>query len=424
MTIKEITNKIIPLHSLVIMCGPNFAGKSMLVRNKFENYEIICPEEIKYDIVGDKNRNDINHLSWTEVYKKISLKLSLGERVVLDSANLKKQNRVNIANIAARVGVPVFYIIVNRPLKDKITTSPKDKINIEKQEEFFLENEKDILRGDGIAEVIDTRIQDFKVVKKYGNDNLLKEIIGRGFTGLTAVGDVHGCLQAMRQCIMWAMGRRKLIVFLGDILDYGPNSLECIDEAYRLLTNGLSICLIGNHERKIDRWIEQAKQGQIKVKLSDGNKITIDAITKLSHLEREKFEMKFKTVMNLSRHHWVIGDAIFIHGAASPEMWDIKSSRLFGRLENIALFGEVDQEQFKDDCYPNKTYEWIDLIDKDKMVFVGHDIRQTHIPLVVTGAKGGQAIFMDTGSGKSGVLSSCDIKFDGNKPVIQLFLKN
>jgi len=425
------SSKILPLNSLCIICGPSKGGKTTFCESKFENYEIVNPEKIKFDILGDEHRNDINHFIWNEIYKRTALKLSLGERVVIDSNNLKKQNRINIANIAIRYGIPIFYIIVNRSLKDKIESSPRDKMVIEKQEGFFLENEKDILKGDGIAEVIDTRSQDFKVIKKFPLTNILSEVKERGFNGVTVIGDVHGCLQAMRQSIMWAMMRRNLIVFLGDIVDYGPNSLECIDEVYKTLTNGLAIMVFGNHERKIERWLEQVKQGQLKVKLSDGNKITTDAIEALTYQEREKFEVKFKTVLNLSRHHWVIGDAMFVHGAGLPEMWDLHSTRLYGRLENISLFGETNQEDpFKEDGYPNRIYNWIELIQKNKIIFVGHDIRQTEMPLVVQGMRGGQAVFMDTGSGKSvlgkaGRLHSADITFsEDGLPKIQNFVQN
>lgn len=421
------SSKQIPLHSLVIIVGPAKSGKTTLVREKFPNYEIIDPELIRKELIGDENRSDINHLVWNEVYRRVSLKLSLGERVVIDSANLKKQNRMNVANVAARFGVPVFYLVVNRPLREKLAAGlPKEAIIIEKQEELFMENEKDILRGDQVAEVIDTRNQEFGVVQKFPKGNILDEVSKRGFHGITVMGDIHGCAQSMKQSILWAMMRRHLIVFLGDIIDYGPNSLECVEEAYRVLTNGLGIMVIGNHERKIEKWLEQSKQGNVKVKLSDGNKITTNAIEALTSPSRERFELKFKTVLNLARHHWIIGRSMFTHGAADSDMWNIHTTRLFGKLENLALFGEIDsEEQFREDGYPNRVYNWIENIQKDHTVFVGHDIRGTERPTIVNGKKGGQAVFMDCGSGKGGTFFSADVLYDANgMPKIQNFIKN
>jgi predicted kinase len=421
------SSKQIPLHSLIVIIGPAKSGKTTLCHSKFPNYEIIDPEIIKKELIGDENRNDINHLVWNEVYRRISLKLSLGERVVIDSANLKKQNRINIANVATKMGIPVFYLIVNRSVKEKIKSElKKEQSIIEKQEEIFLENEKDILRGDNVAEVIDTRNQDFIVTTKFNKGNILDEIKKRGFNGITVMGDIHGCAQSMKQSITWALMRRHLIVFLGDIIDYGPNSIECIEEAYKVLTNGLGIMAIGNHERKIEKWLEQTKQGNIKVKLSDGNKVTTNAISGMAIPFRERFEMKFKTVLNLSRHHWIIGNAMFVHGAMDDDMWNIHTTRLFGKLENIALFGEIDSiEPFKEDGYPNRVYNWVENIRKGHMVFVGHDIRGTSKPMIINGKKGGEAVFMDCGSGKGGTFFSADVLFsDNGEAKIQNFIKN
>jgi len=411
----------IPLHSLCIIVGPANSGKTTLCNKKFPNYEILDPEKIKYELTGD-NRSDLNHIVWNEIYRRINIKMAIGERVVLDSANLKKQNRINIANIALKYGVPIFYIIVDR--QDKLKNAENQNMII-KQDELFKDNIMEILKGDGVAEVIDTRHEDFNVVNKFPSTNLLDEVHNRNYNGITVMGDIHGCLNSMRQSIMWALQRNHLIVFLGDIIDYGPNSLECIEEAYKLITTGNAVMVIGNHERKIEKWFEQSKQGQIKIKLSDGNKITTTAIENLNYNQREKIECKFKTIVNLSRHHWIFGNALLTHGAADNDMWNINSTRLFGKLENLALFGEIDPKiPFKDDGFPNRIYSWVDTIPKGKMVFVGHDIRATDKPLTVTGKSGGVAVFMDCGSGKGGSFFSADVLFKNNDPTIQNFVKN
>lgn len=419
--------KRIPLHSLVIMVGPAKSGKSSLCTSKFSQYERVDPEIIKEELIGGDSKNDYNQLVWSEVHRRVALKLSLGERVVVDSSNLKKHNRVSIANTALRWGIPVFYVVTNRPLADKLhlATGYSDKYLIEKHEELFRDAEKEILRGDGVAEVIDARSQDFGVIEKFPYADIGYAIKNRGYAGVTAIGDLHGCLEAMKQSLDWARSRNHLAVLLGDIIDYGPNSLECIDEAYKLLTRGQGIMVIGNHERKIEKWLEQIRQGKIKIKLSEGNKITTTAIENLSPDMREKFEVRFRTVMNLSRHHWVAGNTLFTHGAADPEMFNVHTSRLFGRFENLALFGEIDDSlPFRDNGYPNRTYGWIDHIPSGKNVVVGHDIRSHTKPYIHNGKTGGQAIFMDCGSGKGGSSFAVDMVFSDDGLKIQSFIKN
>lgn len=416
--------KRIPLHSLVIMVGPSGAGKSTLISKKFPSYEVVSSDAIREELTGDFMRQDINDIVFREVHRRIALKLDLGERVVVDATNLRRRDRIGFAEIGLRHGVPIYYIVVNRSLSEKESTQGwHANVHglVKKQHDIFLANEREILRGDHIANVIDTRAEDFEVVSKLPKTNILSAIKARGHKGIMAVGDVHGMSEALKSALDWASARNLFVVFLGDIIDHGPNSLECVDRIYDIVMRGKGILAIGNHERKIDRWIDQSRDGEIRVKLSDGNKVTTRAIEALNIEARRKFENKFKALLSFARHHWIIGDTMFVHGAAEPEMFNIQSVRLTGRFESIALFGEVDNTVRRDDGYPNRIYTWVDRIPQGKRVIVGHDIRSSFKPLIVSGAQGGEAIFMDTGSGKGGRLTTADIMFNGDQLVVKNF---
>jgi len=409
------------------MVGPAGSGKSHRALAEFEEYEVINSENVRYELTGDVNRMDANDIVFREIHRRITLKLELGERVVVDATNLRKKDRLGLADVANRIGVPLFYIVCNRPLADKLQDSATSwRLNSEgaviKHDHIFKLNERDIIFGDGIANVIDTRSETFDVVTKLDPSDLLYDIRNRGFRGLMVIGDVHGMLEPLKNATEWATQRNLFCVFLGDILDYGPNSIECIDHVYNVVVRGRGLCTIGNHERKIERWIEQVKHNDVRVRLSDGNKVTTKAIELLSHDSRRKFEIRFKALMGFSRHHWIIGNTLFTHGAAEPEMFDILSPRLHGKFETMALFGEVDNiAPARADGYPNRIYEWVNRVPPGKCVMVGHDIRSTFKPLHVKGLNGGEAYFMDTGSGKGGRLTSADILFEGNNLSIKNF---
>lgn len=414
----------IPLHSLVILVGPTEAGKTYLANKKFMNHEILNSESIRHELVGDHQRPDINEIVIKEMVRRTILKLELGERVIIDSKNLKKTDRLIFTNIAIHIGVPIYYLVIDRPLNEKLLNIQRSSRSnmITKHDHLFKSNEREILKGDGIANVIDTRNDDFEVVTRLDGSNMIEEIKNLGYRGITAVGDVHGMLEPLKNATEWATSRNLFVVFLGDILDYGPNSLECVDFVYDIITRGRGVSIIGNHERKIERWLDQVKQGDIRLRLSDGNKVTTQAIEALSSEARRKFEIRYRTLLGFSRHHWVIGDTLFTHGAAEAEMFTINSSRLHGKFETMALFGEIDEEQkTRLDGYPNRIYSWIDRIPKDKRVVVGHDIRSTFKPLIVKGSLGGEACFMDTGSGKGGRLTSSDMFFEENQLIIKAF---
>ena len=427
--------KKIPLHSLVVMIGPSGAGKSTLAAKKFESYEIVSSDHIREELVGDFERQDINDQVFKEVHRRIALKLELGERVVVDSTNLLKRDRTLITDIGIRMGIPIFYVVINRSIQDKeLSKGWRRNVPglIYKHDEMFRSNEKEILRGDHIATVIDSRMEDFEVVKKLSKSVSIKDIKNLGFKGITVVGDVHGNLEALKSATDWANSRNMILLYLGDIVDYGLYSLECVNIAYDQVMRGRALMTMGNHERKIERWFDQQRKilhdptylkNKNPIRLSDGNKATVSQIEALPIDARLKFEYKFKALIGQSRHHWVIGErTLFVHGAAEPEMFNVYSSRLTGRLETMAMFGEVDpKDPHREDGYPNRIYSWVDRIPVDCRVIVGHDIRSDIKPLAIKGTAGGEALFMDTGSSKGGRLTTADLVFKGEDIIVQNF---
>jgi hypothetical protein len=184
---------------------------------------------------------------------------------------------------------------------------------------------------------------------------------------------------------------------------------------------GKAALVIGNHERKIERWLDQVKKGDVRVRLSEGNKVTTRAIEALSFDARRRFEFKFKALLGFARHHWIIGNTMFVHGSAEPDMFNQRGPRLTGKHETSALFGEVDNSVQRPDGFPNRVYNWVDRIPTGRQVVVGHDIRSTIKPVVTEGTNGGTAIFMDTGCGKGGRLTTADLLFEADTLTLRCF---
>ena len=82
-------------------------------------------------------------------------------------------------------------------------------------------------------------------------------------TVVYAVGDVHGCLEALqaleKNIVEDAAGLpgRKLIVMLGDYVDRGPSSAKVLDHLAGAGPDGIErICLAGNHELAMLDYLE------------------------------------------------------------------------------------------------------------------------------------------------------------------------
>ncbi len=406
------------------MVGPSGAGKSTIIASHFEAYEVVSSDAIRNELVGDFGRQDINALVFREIAHRIQMKLDLGERVVVDATHLSKQERAGAVAIGQRLGVPIFYVVVNRPLEEKLATQGWRAAVpdlVERHDRKFLGGEAEILRGDNIATVVDTRKEDFEVVRKLPKENLEKRVLELGFKGVMALGDVHGVRESLKTAIDWAVSRNLYMILLGDIIDYGPDSLDCLNIVYDIVTRGRGAMIIGNHEKKIDKWISQDRTRRntgkpVTIRLSEGNKATTNLVEELTPENRVRFECKFNALLNLSKNHINLGNFLFSHGGAEPEMFDLHDFRLGDRrLESIAVYGEVDAvKQFREDGYPNRVYHWVDRIPEGKQVVVGHDIRSDIKPLVENGKRGGTATFLDTGSGKGGHLTTAHIIYRGD----------
>lgn len=64
-----------------------------------------------------------------------------------------------------------------------------------------------------------------------------------------AIGDIHGCNQALAQLLELAKASREdRIVFLGDYIDRGPESRQVIETLIKIRNSHSAIFLRGNHE--------------------------------------------------------------------------------------------------------------------------------------------------------------------------------
>lgn len=238
-------------------------------------------------------------------------------------------------------------------------------------------------------------------------DNLEDDLRNRGFENVAVIGDVHGMTSDFESKIKEAQNNNNFIIQLGDIVDYGPDSVGCVNLMFDVISNNSGLMILGNHERKLEKYIHQKRVGDIRVNITGGIVATVEQLEALSLSELEDFENKFLALCNQARHHIRLGRRLFVHGSATKKMWESNAPRLKGYDESRAVFGQVDKTQpMLPNGYPNRIYDWVDEIPTEHKVFVGHDIRDYNKPFRQMGKLGGEAIFVDTGSGKGGVLSS------------------
>ena len=306
--------KRIPLHCLVLMVGPAAAGKTTLANDAFPSHEIVSLDAIRAELTGDFRRQDYNHIVLEQARSRAAAKLALGERAVIDAANLLPRERLEFGRLAAAHGVPLYYLVVNRPLEHKradagwrnAVHAKGGKTLVEHQDAVFAAGESEIRRGDGLATVVDTRRETFEAVAKV-NPAMLVPNLQHAYRGVLVVADVHGTMDKLRAVVAHARAERLFLIFLGDVVDYGEQSLECIEEVWRLWAAGEALMIWGNHERKIVAWVNQIlaqmdagtpfEATKTTLVLSESNLATVRRFSTLPDAERRPTMERFRGFM-------------------------------------------------------------------------------------------------------------------------------
>jgi Calcineurin-like phosphoesterase len=343
----------VPFHSLVFC--------SMARWHEFAQHERLSQDNIMADLVGI-GRRDLQTIVFAELCHRLSLKLSLGQRVAIADEMTAGQH-AQLVSIASNQGASVIEL-TKETLAELLPAQP----------EAYLQSR---------------------------------------WNGVTVIGDLHGNLPAMQQALQWAAARQHFVWLLGDVIDYGPDTLATADMAYRMVMSGEATLILGNHERKIARWLDQQEHSR-HVRLNDGNRVTITALNRLKPLARKQWIGRFRALLGHAALLTQFGNITLLHAAAHPSLWEGTANPTL--VEQFALYGEADHSTGKF----RRVHQWVDAVPSGQMVFVGHDV-VSQFPTIVTGAKGGQVVFLDTGCGIGGHLSTADLRFIDNGLRLECF---
>jgi protein phosphatase len=214
---------------------------------------------------------------------------------------------------------------------------------------------------------------------------------------LRVIGAVHGDAKAFGI----AAATEHFIIQLGDLVDEGPDTPGALEIMFRLLDEHRGLFILGNHDFKLLR----ALRG--------------DPVSRPAYLERTLCELEPALAQRAMREiaqapAWIAaGDRFFVHGGFHPAMLrqppppfpDGRPDSLLAR----AIYGQTSGH-VTGAGKPERLLHWVNDIPGDLTLYCGHDRRSSNgRPLTITGAKGGKAVFLDTGAGKGGHLSWIDI---------------
>ncbi len=127
------------------------------------------------------------------------------------------------------------------------------------------------------------------------------------------IGGVHGCLaelQALIRCI--APRSDDTFVFLGDLVDTGPDSPAVVRWVRHFSTVYRVVLIEGNHEEKHRRWRQHMRQGSSVVHTMTGTQ-QIAAITQAMSADDIAFLETGRLYFRIPQYH-----ALAVHAGVPP----------------------------------------------------------------------------------------------------------
>ncbi len=195
-----------------------------------------------------------------------------------------------------------------------------------------------------------------------------------------AIGDVHGCSQELEQLLdKLAPTADDQLIFLGDLVNKGPDSVRVLDIAQR----SKAVCLLGNHERRLRNYRRFNSEALLK-------KDDFPTLEKLSQTHWDFLET-LKLTHEASSH-----GTVFVHGGFLPDRpWQEQEAGVVTRIQVIDKQGRPRKRSECSEC-PS----WADSWKGPPFVIYGHTPREEVY-------RSPWALGIDTGCVYGGHLSAC-----------------
>jgi len=343
----------VPELALVALVGISGSGKSTFARQHFGPTQVLSSDYFRGLVADDENDQAASADAFDVLHYVAGKRLAAGRLTVVDATNLQPHARAGLIKVARDHDVLPVAIVLDVPEAlawDRTQGRPDRTFGRQVLTRMHRDLRRSLgsLAREGFRKVHVLRGPDEIAAATVRYEKLFND--KREVTGpFDIVGDVHGCLPELLSLLTELgydltrddAGRAvnavhpdgRTAVFVGDLVDRGPDSPGVLRLVMGMVAAGTAICVPGNHEQKLAR-----KLNGRNVQLTHGLPETLEQLAR----EPAAFVEAAKTfIEGLVSHYVLDGGKLVVAHAGLKEAYQGRAS---GRVRSFALYGETTGE--------------------------------------------------------------------------------
>ncbi|RAK58205.1 polynucleotide kinase-phosphatase [Phenylobacterium deserti] len=345
----------LPDFALVVLIGATGSGKSSFAAKHFRPTEVISSDHCRGLVSDDETDQSVTADAFELVRAIAEKRLKHRRLTVIDATNVRAADRKGWIEVARRWHALPVAIVIDPGVKvciERNQRRPDRPFGPQVVQRMASEIRRGLggLQREGFRQVWKLTSEaeiDAAVVERKPLWTDRRDDVGP----FDIIGDVHGCAAELEELLIklgyqvnWSEDRGertvqvvsapgRKAVFVGDLVDRGPNSPDALRIAMSMVAAGSAYVVQGNHERKLARWL----QGR-KVTVAHGLQQTIDQLDGETRGLRESLPAFLDS---LRSHYWLDGGRLAVaHAGLKEEM----IGRGSPAVREFALYGETTGE--------------------------------------------------------------------------------
>jgi protein phosphatase len=261
----------VPDLSLVLLVGASGCGKSTFARRHFKSTEVLSSDFCRALVADDENDQTATPDAFELLHYIARKRLAAGRLTVIDATNVKAEDRKELVELARESHVLCVAIVFDLPasLCQERNRSRADRSfgpHVIRQQTDNLRRSLRSLKREGFHHVFILKSAD--EVGEVDVERVPLWTDRRFDKGpFDIIGDVHGCYDEL-VALLTQLGYEvsdstnqrvaphpdgRKAVFLGDLVDRGPNSPAVLRLVMSMVEQGGALCVPGNHDVKLMR---------------------------------------------------------------------------------------------------------------------------------------------------------------------------